>query len=144
MKRPQVNIYTDGACSNGRGGWAASLYHGLESLHLTGNEANTTNNRMEMLAVIKALEVLTTGCEIDLYSDSQYVLEGVMARAAIWKRTGWKTKKGDKVKNQDLWEKILELKAPHRIRTHWVKGHNGDINNETVDSLAQLMRQKLP
>lgn len=141
MKKPRVVIYTDGACSNGHGGWAACLTWHSEVLNLAGNEDNTTNNRMELMAVIRALECLTTSCEVDLYSDSQYVLNGIMSWAKMWRRTGWKTRKGDPVINKDLWERILELIAKHKIHTHWVKGHNGDPNNEAVDSLAQLMRQ---
>ena len=141
MKKPKVVIYTDGACSNGHGGWAACVYWNTEVLNLMGNEDDTTNNRMELTAVIKALECLTTSCEIYLYSDSQYVLNGITSWVRSWKRNGWKSRKGEPVLNRDLWERISAMISVHKIHTHWVKGHNGDPHNEAVDTLAQMMRQ---
>ena len=141
MKRPKVVIYTDGACSNGRGGWAACLHWNTDVVTLTGNEDNTTNNRMELTPVIRALESLTTNCDVELYSDSQYVLNGIMSWVRAWKRNGWKNRKGEPVLNRSLWERMLEQINRHKVKTHWVKGHNGDPNNEAVDSLAQLLRQ---
>ena len=140
MNRPQVIIYTDGACSNLNGGWAASLYCGYESLNLFGNESNTTNNRMELFAVIRALEVLTTSCEIQLFSDSQYVLNGMTSWARLWQKNNWKNKQGISVQNRDLWERLLKAMEPHVIKPTWVRGHNGNPLNEAVDSLAQRAR----
>lgn len=140
VKKPYVLIHTDGACSNARGGWSAMLQCGDEVLHLAGNEQGTTNNRMELLAVIKALEKLTTSCEVDLFSDSKYVVDGLTSWVKNWKRNNWKTKDGKKVLNVDLWKRALILKEKHKVRLHWVKGHNGTPENEAVDSLAQLLR----
>lgn len=142
--RPEVIVYTDGACSNGKGGWAASIYYGSENIHIAGYEENTTNNRMEIMAVIKALDTLIVGCRVELFSDSKYVLDSIHLRLSTWQRNGWKTKKGDAVKNRDLWERVLELKSKHQIVPNWVRSHSGDVNNETVDSLAQYMRQQIP
>ena len=96
---------------------------------------------MELTAVIRALESLTTNCDVELYSDSQYVLNGIMSWVRAWKRNGWKNRKGEPVLNRSLWERMLEQINRHKVKTHWVKGHNGDPNNEAVDSLAQLLRQ---
>lgn len=143
MDLPEVTIYTDGACSKGYGGWAARLIYYTDSLYLTGHEYNTTNNRMEMMAVIKSLEVLTTSCTVHLYSDSQYVLNGLTTWVNIWRKKKWCNADGAPIKNRDLWEQLYEVKNKHVIKPNWVKGHSGDAFNESVDSLAQLMRKQI-
>ena len=144
MSKPQVVIYTDGSCnSDGKGAWAAYLRYYDDTLYMSGNEEDTTNNRMEIMAVIRALSCLTASCKITLYTDSQYVRNGILSWAYSWKRNGWKTNSGGAVKNRDLWEQILELRSKHHLKVNWVKGHAGHVSNEIVDSLAQLMT-KLP
>ncbi len=147
MELPEVTIYTDGSCKKYDGitcgGWGAVLLCGEHSLYLSGAELNTTNNRMEMTAVIKALEVLTTACKIKLYADSQYVLNGVQTYARIWVKNDWKTSENKDVQNRDLWEKILSLSDKHSIYCNWVKGHSGIEYNEVVDSLAQTARDRM-
>ena len=143
MSAPKVTIFTDGSCRNtGVGGWAAMLVCGTETLHMTGNEADTTNNRMELMAVLKALEVLTVSCRVTICTDSQYVKNGINSWANYWSRHNWKNKDGKKKKNRDLWEKILEMKERHRVKASWVKGHAGIVENEIVDSLAQSMSNR--
>lgn len=137
---PRVELYTDGACSGnpGPGGWAYILRHpstGKER-ERSGGEAQTTNNRMELTAVIRGLEALTRASEVDLYSDSQYVLNGLREWMASWKRRGWKTADKKPVKNQDLWMRLDELVQGHEIRFHWVRGHNEHPENERCDRLA--------
>ena len=137
MKR--VEIHTDGAClgNPGPGGWAALLRYGAHERELAGAEADTTNNRMELMAAISALESLTEGCSVELYTDSQYVRQGIGEWLPNWLRRGWKTAGGDPVKNRDLWERLQAASARHRIAWHWVKGHSGDPDNERVDALAR-------
>ena len=142
-EKPKVVIYTDGACSNGRGGWAASLSCNGEALHLTGNDPDTTNNRMELLAVIKALEVLQISCDVEIYSDSQYVVKGTMSWLKSWERNNWKTQEGKPVSNQDLWKQLKELLKKHKVRVYWVKGHADNDMNNLVDYLAQYMRTQI-
>jgi len=136
--KPKIVVYTDGACKGnpGRGGWGAVLRADKHEKHLKGGEKLTTNNRMEMTAVIEALKALKTDCEIDLYTDSQYVQKGVTEWLEGWKKRGWKTASRDPVKNADLWQILDVLLGNHHIRWHWVKGHAGHPGNELADALA--------
>lgn len=137
---PQVTIYTDGACKGnpGRGGWGAFLQSKMHTKELFGGVLSTTNNRMEMQAVIEALKALKTPCDVDFYLDSQYVRKGLTEWMPGWKRRGWRTASGGQVKNQDLWQELDELltNSGHSISWHWVKGHAGDPGNERADQLA--------
>ena len=133
-----VEIYTDGACKGnpGPGGWGALLrYNGREKT-LQGAEVQTTNNRMELTAAIEALSTLKRRCDVDLYTDSQYLRQGMTSWLAQWKKKGWKNSKKEPVKNADLWQKLDELAAMHHIQWHWVKGHSGHPENELADTLA--------
>ena len=134
-----VEIYTDGACSGnpGPGGWAALLRFGEHERELSGGEAHTTNNRMELLAAIVALEALKRPCQVSLHSDSRYVLDGVTRWMPGWKKNGWRTAQKQPVKNVDLWQRLDAATGGHRIEWHWVRGHNGDPDNERVDALAR-------
>jgi ribonuclease HI len=133
-----IYIYTDGACRGnpGPGGWGALLVYGDQQKELKGAEALTTNNRMELLAVIKGLEALTKSCRVILTSDSKYVLQGITEWMKDWKKRGWKTASKAPVKNQDLWQRLDILNQTHSIDWRWVKGHSGHIENERVDELA--------
>lgn len=135
-----VEIYTDGACKGnpGPGGWGVLLKSGSVEKELFGGERETTNNRMEMLAVIMALESLKRPCHVILHADSQYVLKGMTEWLAGWKARGWKTAAKQPVKNVDLWQRLdaLVAGAGHRIDWRWVKGHDGDPGNERADALA--------
>ncbi len=135
---PHVTIYTDGACKGnpGPGGWGAWLTSGDHAKELCGGEATTTNNRMELTAVIEALAALKRPSIVDLYLDSQYVRQGITSWIANWKRRGWKTADKKPVKNEDLWRRLDQEVARHRITYHWVKGHAGDPGNEKADALA--------
>lgn len=135
-----VDIYTDGACKGnpGDGGWGALLRFGEREKTLHGGEGGTTNNRMELLAVIRALQALTRPCKVRLHTDSQYVQKGITEWLPNWKRRGWRTSGGGAVKNQDLWQSLDELAAGHDIRWLWVKGHAGHPENERADALANL------
>ena len=135
----EVEIHTDGSClgNPGPGGWAAVLRHQGRERELSGGEALTTNNRMELMAAIMALEALTEPCQITLQTDSQYVRQGITEWMANWVRRNWKTAGGDPVKNRDLWERLHAAKQPHKIEWRWVKGHSGDPDNERVDQLAR-------
>lgn len=134
-----VEIYTDGACSGnpGPGGWGAVLRYGTHEKELNGGEAETTNNRMEMMAVIESLAALKKPCIIDLYTDSIYVRDGVTKWLSGWKAKGWKTAAKKPVKNQDLWERIDTEMQRHTVNWHWVKGHAGHPENERADELAR-------
>jgi ribonuclease HI len=134
-----VDIHTDGAClgNPGPGGWAALLRYQQRERELAGGEAQTTNNRMELMAAIVALETLTEACAVDLYTDSQYVRQGITEWLPNWLRRQWKTAGGDAVKNRDLWERLHAAGQRHRVEWHWVKGHAGDPDNERVDALAR-------
>ncbi|MGV6876369.1 ribonuclease HI [Pseudochelatococcus sp. B33] len=135
----RVTIYTDGACSGnpGPGGWGALLmFRGVER-ELSGGEAQTTNNRMELLAAISALEALRRPCAVDLHTDSQYVRSGITAWLPNWKQRGWKTADRKPVKNDDLWRRLDEAAQRHDVTWHWVKGHDGHPENERVDALAR-------
>ena len=136
-----VTIYTDGACSGnpGPGGWGAILIYGRHKRELSGGEAQTTNNRMELTAVISALELLKEPCAVELYSDSKYVIDALEKGWAVsWQAHGWR--KGDKkpALNPDLWERLLELCRTHKVTTHWVKGHAENEFNNRCDELAVM------
>ena len=133
-----IEIYTDGACKGnpGPGGWGALLrFNGNEKM-LKGAEAHTTNNRMELMAAIKALTALTRSCEVNLYTDSQYLRQGMTEWMASWKKKGWRNSKKEPVKNADLWQQLDDLAQLHQIKWHWVKAHAGHPENELADSLA--------
>lgn len=136
MKR--IVIFTDGACRGnpGRGGWGALLRYGKHDKMIYGSELKTTNNRMELMAAIEALKTLREPCEIDLYTDSQYMQKGITEWIAVWKKRQWKTANKKPVKNADLWEKLAKEAARHHIKWHWVKGHSGHTENDLVDALA--------
>jgi ribonuclease HI len=138
----QIEIYTDGACKGnpGPGGWGVLMRSGATQKELYGGEANTTNNRMEMMAVIQALEALKRPCAVTLYLDSQYVLKGITEWLPGWKAKGWKTAAKQPVKNVELWQRLDALVANggHTIDWRWVRGHNGDAGNERADALANL------
>ncbi len=138
MNTQPVVIYTDGACKGnpGPGGWGVLLQLGAHERELFGGEAHTTNNRMELLAVISALEALKRPCQVKLHSDSKYVLQGITAWLANWKKNGWKTASKQPVKNDDLWRRLDALTGQHDIEWVWVKGHAGHDGNERADALA--------
>ena len=133
-----VDIFTDGACSGnpGPGGWGAILRFEGEEKEISDGEADTTNNRMEMMAAIAALEELSRPCKIRLYTDSSYLKDGITTWIHNWKRNGWKTKARKPVKNVDLWQRLDEAIQRHDISWHWVKGHAGHPENERADQLA--------
>ncbi len=137
---PKVIVYTDGACSGnpGPGGWGVLMRRLDKETELFGGEADTTNNRMEMMAVITALETLKPGEVVDLYTDSKYVMDGINQWMPNWKKNGWRTSNKKPVKNVDLWQRLDEAAARHEINWHWVKGHSGDVDNERADALANL------
>ena len=141
----QVTIYTDGACKGnpGPGGWGAILrYKGIEK-EISGGEADTTNNRMELTALIKALELLKEPCEIIVTSDSKYVIDGISKGwAAGWKKRGWIKSDKKPALNPDLWDRLLTLTAPHSITYNWIKGHAGHEENERCDTLAVLAAEQ--
>ncbi|WP_423197634.1 MULTISPECIES: ribonuclease HI [unclassified Cupriavidus] len=134
----EVTIYSDGACKGnpGPGGWGAVLVAGTSEKELFGGENPTTNNRMELTAVIEALRALKRPCVVKVYTDSQYVQKGISEWIAGWKARGWKTAEKKPVKNADLWQLLDELAQPHQISWHWVRGHNGHPGNERADALA--------
>jgi ribonuclease HI len=134
----EVEMYTDGACRGnpGPGGWAALLIAGKERRELSGSEAATTNNRMELMAAIAGLEALKRRCAVRLYTDSKYVLQGATEWLTQWKARGWRTAGRQPVKNQDLWERLDAAAAAQDIDWHWVRGHSGHEGNEFVDQLA--------
>jgi ribonuclease HI len=136
MKR--VVIHSDGACKGnpGPGGWGAVLEYGGQRRELRGFEALTTNNRMELMGAIAALEALKEPCRVDLYTDSVYVRSGILTWLAGWKKRSWRTADKKAVKNQDLWERLDLAAARHQIEWHWVKGHAGNVGNERADQLA--------
>lgn len=134
-----VEVHTDGAClgNPGPGGWAALLRYGARERELAGGELQTTNNRMELMAAIRALETLTEACTVVLHTDSQYVRKGITEWMPNWLRRNWRTAGGAAVKNRDLWERLHAASQRHRIDWRWVKGHSGDPDNERVDELAR-------
>jgi ribonuclease HI len=138
----RVTIYTDGACSGnpGPGGWAAILRSGTHRKELSGGESETTNNRMELTAAIAALRALKAPTEVDLYTDSTYLRNGITEWIVSWKRNGWRRRSGKRwlpVKNEDLWRELDRLVDRHRVAFHWVEGHAGDEENERADELAR-------
>jgi ribonuclease HI len=135
----RVIIHTDGACSGnpGPGGWGAILEWGGRKRELKGGEPHTTNNRMELMAAIVALEALKRPCEVDLYTDSQYLRQGITSWIATWRRNGWRTADRKPVKNADLWQRLEAAVARHRVHWHWVRGHAGHDLNERADELAR-------
>lgn len=134
----KVVIYTDGACRGnpGPGGWGVFLQAGDAEKTLCGGEPHTTNNRMELRAAIEALSALRRSCEVELYTDSRYVIQGVEDWMPKWRSNGWRTASRKPVKNEDLWRALGEQVDRHQIRWHWVKGHAGDVGNERADMLA--------
>jgi ribonuclease HI len=139
MEGADVQIFTDGACSGnpGPGGWGALLRFGTREKELKGGEALTTNNRMELMAAISALEALKRGCSVDLYTDSNYLREGITKWIHSWRRNGWRTAEKKPVKNAELWQRLDQALARHRIQWHWVRGHAGHAENERADMLAR-------
>lgn len=140
----KVCIYTDGACSGnpGPGGWAAILHYNGHEKELSGGERETTNNRMELMAVISALTALKESCEVDLWTDSQYIEKAINEGwLAGWKRRGWK-RKGGELKNIELWQELDSLLARHKVNFNWLKGHDGHEFNERCDALAVAERDK--
>lgn len=134
-----VTIYTDGACSGnpGPGGYGAILMYGSHKKELSGGDANTTNNRMELMGVITALEALNRPCQVDLYTDSQYVVNAIeKGWARKWQANGWMRNKKDKALNPDLWQRLLDLLETHQVSFHWVKGHAENPYNNRCDELA--------
>ena len=140
-----VEIYTDGACRGnpGPGGWGALLRMGEKERELSGGEPLTTNNRMELMAAIKALEALKRPCRVELHTDSHYVRDGITKWIHGWRRNGWKTADKKPVKNAELWQELLDAAAPHRVEWRWVKGHSGHPENDRVDALACAEADKL-
>jgi ribonuclease HI len=143
-KRPHVQLFTDGACSGnpGPGGWAYILRHPAsgKSREAAGGEPRTTNNRMELMAVIQGLTALKSPSSVQLHSDSQYVLNGLKEWMAGWKKNGWRTSGKQPVKNQDLWQQLDALIQTHTVHFHWVRGHAGHPENERADQLAVAAR----
>ncbi len=134
-----VDIYTDGACSGnpGPGGWGAVLVYGTKERELSGGEARTTNNRMELTAAIRALEALREPCEVTLTTDSRYLFDGLDKKWALgWKKRGWKKSDGSPALNPELWERLLELCDTHKVSLCWIRGHAGHEYNERCDALA--------
>jgi ribonuclease HI len=138
LSRPLVDIYTDGACRGnpGAGGWAAVLRMGDHEKIVSGFEAHTTNNRMELMAAIEALAALKKPCRVRLTTDSQYLRQGILQWLPKWKANGWRTAQKQPVKNQDLWQRLDELAASHDVEWHWVRGHAGHPENELADRAA--------
>jgi ribonuclease HI len=141
----RVTIYSDGGAkpNPGPGGWAALLIYGEHKSELSGAEAQTTNNQMELTAAIKALEALTRPCEVDFYTDSQYLRQGITEWINGWRKNGWKTSAKKPVLNQELWIRLDELNRKHEVKWHWTRGHAGDTFNERVDQLATQARLSL-
>ncbi len=139
-----VNLYTDGGCRGnpGPGGWGAILRWGQHYKELSGFVAETTNNQMELMAVIKGLEALSRPCRVEVYSDSKYLRDGMTSWLTQWKKNGWRTAAKKPVKNQELWQSIDALAQKHQVTWHWVKGHAGHAENERCDALANLAMDK--
>jgi len=135
---PHVTIFTDGACKGnpGPGGWGAVIRMGAKEKDISGGERESTNNRMELMAAIRALQALTKPCRVTLTTDSNYVKDGITKWIHGWLRNGWRTASRQPVKNADLWQELLEAVKPHRIEWCWVKGHAGHVDNERADRLA--------
>ena len=133
-----VTLYTDGACKGnpGKGGWGVLMRYGSHEKELFGGEAHTTNNRMELTAIIQGLAALKRSCAVVIYTDSQYVKNGMEKWIHGWKKNGWKTAAKQPVKNEDLWQQLDQLAAQHQIQWQWVRGHAGHAENERADALA--------
>ena len=146
-QRPHVELYTDGACSGnpGPGGWAYVLRHPASGAEreMSGAERETTNNRMELIAVIEGLRAVTRPSVVDVYSDSKYVLDGLKEWLPNWKQRGWRTAAKKPVKNEDLWRTLDRLMGEHELRFHWVRGHSEHPENERCDRLAVAARERL-
>ena len=142
---PRVEIFTDGACSGnpGPGGWGAVLRYGAAEKELSGGESGTTNNRMEMMAAIMALEALKRPSAVELHTDSTYLRDGITKWIHGWKRNGWKTAAKKPVKNVDLWQRLERALERHEVNWHWVKGHAGHPENERADALARAAIERL-
>ena len=142
--RPRVQVWTDGGCkpNPGPGGWAAILRFGEAEKELSGADPATTNNRMELTAAAAALEALTKPCDVVLYTDSQYVQNGITRWHTGWVRKNWRNAAGDPVANMDLWRRLLAAAAPHKVDWQWVRGHAGDPMNERADALATVARDR--
>jgi ribonuclease HI len=141
-----VVVYTDGGCAPtnpGPGGWAAILRSGKHLKELKGGEAMSTNNRMELMAAISALEALKQPSQVDMHLDSQYVRDGIMKYINTWKKNGWRTAAREPVKNQDLWQRLDAARDRHTVRWHWVRGHSGDQFNDRADELVREARDAL-
>ena len=138
-------VYTDGACSGnpGPGGWGATIKLGDETFEIFGGEDNTTNNRMELIAAIKALEYLNENHKITLYTDSNYVKDGITKWIFNWKKNNWKTSTKKPVKNSDLWIQLDEIQNKREVKWSWVKGHSGNLGNERADELARMGIKKI-
>ncbi|MFA6219331.1 MAG: ribonuclease HI [Erythrobacter sp.] len=134
----KVELYTDGACKGnpGPGGWAALLRMGHREKEMSGGESHTTNNRMEMTAAIRGLSALTEPCQVELHTDSKYLIDGITKWVHGWKKNGWVNASKKPVRNPELWHDLIELTARHKVTWHWVKGHSGHDENERVDRLA--------
>ena len=144
MDLPEVEIFTDGACKGnpGPGGWGAILRFGERERELSGGEAPSTNNRMELMAAIEALKALKKPCHVQLWTDSNYVRDGITKWIHGWRKNGWKTADRKPVKNAELWQALLDACERHRIDWHWVKGHAGHPENERADQLACFEAEK--
>ena len=134
----QVIIYTDGACRGnpGPGGWGALVRFDNVEKEIFGGQANTTNNQMELSAAIEGLSILTEPCNVELFTDSKYVMDGITQWIQKWKKNNWRTAAKKDVKNKELWQKLDQLITQHQVQWHWVKGHSGDAGNEAADLLA--------
>ena len=134
----QVIIYTDGACRGnpGPGGWGALIRFDSVEKEIFGGQANTTNNQMELSAAIEGLSILTEPCNVELFTDSKYVMDGITQWIQNWKKNNWRTAAKKDVKNKELWQKLEQLISQHQVQWHWVKGHSGDAGNEAADLLA--------
>ena len=145
MTEPHVIVHTDGGCSPnpGPGGWGAILAFGSHKKELKGGEPHSTNNRMELIAAISALEALKRPCLVDIHTDSQYLRNGITSWINQWKRNGWRTAEKKPVKNVDLWQRLEAAMARHRVRWHWVRGHAGHALNERADQLVREGREEV-
>ena len=146
MTKPHVTIYTDGGAKpnpNGPGGWAALMISGDHRKEISGGERSTTNNRMELTAAIEALESLNQPCRVTIYTDSQYLRNGITEWLPNWVRNGWKTASKKPVKNQELWQQLHAATQRHEVDWRWIRGHNGNEYNERVDQMATAAREAL-
>lgn len=141
----KVELFSDGSClgNPGAGGWGTILRFGIKEKELSGSQENTTNNQMELLAVIKGIEALKTPCDVQIYSDSSYVVKGINEWLVGWVKKNWKNSAKKDVKNQDLWKQYLEVSKIHRVKASWVKGHSGHPENERCDVLARDQAESL-